>query len=50
MTGWGTLGQEFSSTVVSITVVELGMLSVAKPADVFDRDEEWEDLAEFAGS
>jgi hypothetical protein len=25
-------------------------LVLAKPADVFDRDEEWADLAEFAGS
>jgi hypothetical protein len=33
-----------SSTTLNITIVELVGEVVGKPADVFDRDEEWADL------
>ena len=40
-----------SSTILNVTIVELvGSYVVGKPVDVFDRDDEWTDLAEFAGS
>jgi AAA+ ATPase superfamily predicted ATPase len=43
--------EETSASMLSLSALTLdGGVVLAKPADVFDRDEEWADLAEFAGS